>query len=311
MEDKYIVVFGGCSLDVTIQENPTGSYTGSVPILAPGGKGSNQAVAASRAGAKVVMITLLGKGEEKNEYGLTESQISSSIIRNLNDNGVDTSFVELKENLGNDVSIIHVSKEGDNEIYRQGHAINEFYCGMIDKNAELIRNASFVISQLKAPIEVIRHLAYFCYDNNIPLVLTPCRPDKLKSNLDLIGMSTFITANEKECKTIFETDDIEECVRRCRGKLIVTLGEKGLMYYEDGRVKTIPAFAISNVIDTTGAGDTLNGNFVACLLQGMTVEEALVRGSAASAIKIQSKTAQNGMPTKEKRDEFLSKLIKK
>ena len=75
--------------------------------------------------------------------------------------------------------------------------------------------------------EVSVELINFCYDNNIPLVLTPCRPQRLAisepGNKELIDKITYITANKKECETIFETTDIESCLEKYPNKLIVTL----------------------------------------------------------------------------------------
>lgn len=306
-DNDYIVVFGGCSLDVTFKELETGGYDTTPTIVSPGGKGANQAVAASRAGARVKMISLVGAGEEAENGIMSETQIGKLIVSNLEQNGVDTSCVEFKEGIKNDVSAVYVSKEGDNDIHRQNGAIDSFYCEMIDKNAEIIKNARYVIAQMKAPIEVTRYLFDFCKKNNVPVVVTPCRPQRLADNLDLIDKVAYITANEKECKTIFGSDDVEECVRRCNGKLIVTLGADGLMFLDNGKIQKYPSFYVQNVVDTTGAGDTLNGNLVACLMEGKPLNEALLYGMAASTIKIQSKTAQQGMPYKKERDEFLAK----
>ena len=95
---KYdICVFGGCSLDQTFFQNVDGSYDETPNSIAQRGKGSNQAVAASRAGTKVTMISRLGKDD-----------IGKRILDNLNLNGVDTSHIEMVDGLKNDSCNIYV-----------------------------------------------------------------------------------------------------------------------------------------------------------------------------------------------------------
>ncbi len=115
--------------------------------------------------------------------------------------------------------------------------------------------------QLKVPKEVTVKLIEFCYKHSKKLILTPCRPEKLnikdKENLKLIDKISIITANKKECKTIFNTDDVLSCVKKYPNKLIVTLGKEGLVYHNGKRFVKMPEIDVDEVIDTTGAGDTL------------------------------------------------------
>ena len=300
MKNKdYVVVFGGCSLDLTYKQQKDGNYPADPTAIAPGGKGANQAVAASRAGLNVKMITRLGGFVD-------EASITNTIIENLQNNGVDTSCVDIAENVHHDVCKIYVSKNGENEIVRQTGAIDSFSSDMIYKNAEVIKNAKFVIAQMKCPKDVSIELINFCNANNVPIVVTPCRPDKLVQsdplNVELLDKVTLITANEEECKRMFGGMPIEECIKKYPNKLIVTLGEKGAMFYNGKKVVKYDAYEVENVVDTTGAGDTLNGNLIAALLSGKDMEASLFRSMGASTIKIQSPTAQYGMPKKEELD---------
>ena len=298
---KYIAVIGGCSLDRTFKQQKDGSYSSVPDVSVPGGKGANQAVAASRAGYQVKMISKLGAEDDV---------ISKAIISNLEKNGVDTENIEFNPDVNNDCSDIFVSTQGDNDIQRRSGAINSFSPDMVDKYADVLKNAQFVIAQMKAPKEFSEKLINFCYDNGVPIVVTPCRPEKLSisdpENLKLIDKITFITANEHECKTIFGDLPVSECVARYPNKLIVTLGANGAIFHNGEKLVKLNSLDVPRVIDTTGAGDTLNGNFVVGLLNGLSVEKALRRGMAASTIKIQSPTAQAGMPTKRKLDEFIA-----
>lgn len=298
---KYdICVFGGCSIDQMFYQNVDGTYNEVPNLKTQGGKGANQAVAAARAGAKTTIISRLGKDD-----------IGKNIIENLNFNMVDTSHIELVNGLQNDYSDIFINiKDKDNTIKRHSGAIDAFTTDMIDNNSDVILNSNIIVCQLKCPIEVTERLINYCYDHNKTIILTPCRPEKLKDRYDLIDKLTIITCNKKECESIFGTDDIEKCVRMYPNKLIVTLGSEGLIYYNGERIIKMPALDV-NVLDTTGAGDTLNGNLAALLAKGIDLQHALRKSMYASSIKIQVKSAQEGMPYKEDLENFIARYRNK
>ena len=294
-----VCVFGGCSLD-EMYYLKKGEEIREVPdILVPGGKGANQAVAAARAGAKVSIITRLGK-----------DNIGESILENLSYNGIYTNNVEIVEGLENDAAKIYIDPESkDNDIKRCSGAINSFTPDMISKYSKVLLQSKIVVAQMKVAKEVSVELINFCYENNIPIIITPCRPKKLfigdEGNKELIDKITYITANKEECMNIFGSDNIFECVEKYPNKLIVTLGSDGVVYHDGSRIVKIDAIDVEKVEDTTGAGDTFNGNLAYCLSQGYPLKEAIVRAQFASAMKIQKKTAQDGMPYKEELDNFI------
>lgn len=295
--EKYIVVLGGSSLDLVFKETSNG-YLNEPTEMTFGGKGANQAIAARRSGYNVKMITCVAN----DSYG-------KKIIDNLSENGVDVSCCELINGIQNDMSTVKVSLKGENEIIRNSGAINSFTTNLIDKYAEIIKNADMVIAQYKIPKEVSEYLIDFCYENNVKIVITPCRPERLSikegKNLEIIDKITYITCNEKEAKIVFDSENIEEIVKNYPNKLIVTLGEKGAIFNNGKKNVKIPAFKIKNVVDTTGAGDTLNGNFAVSLLMGKSIEESVIFGMASSSLKIQKQTAQAGMPKRSDTEKFL------
>lgn len=293
---KYdICVLGGCSVDRNFYQNQDGTYNQVANMIVPGGKGANQAVAAARAGGRVTIITRIGK-----------DTIGEDIYDNLVQNGVDTSNIEVVDGLGNDYANIYINdQDKDNEIERHGGAIDSFTPDMVTSHQETILNSSVVVCQLKCPIEVTEALIDFCHQHQKTIILTPCRPAKLIGRTDLIEKVSLITCNEAECKIIFGTDDIESCVSRYPNKLIVTLGERGLMYHNGTEVVRMPALDVP-VKDTTGAGDTLNGNLAYLISQGWDLEASLDRAQYASAMKIQVPSAQAGMPTKEQLTKFMA-----
>lgn len=302
---KYdVCVFGGCSLDQTFFEKIDGTYSENPDVIAPGGKGANQAVAAAKAGAKTIIISRIGK-----------DTIGDKIIDNLRTYNVNTTCVEIEEGLNNDYSNIYIKLDDkDNDIQRFSGAINSFTPDLINKYKDILLKSKIVVCQLKVPKEVTIELINFCHKHNKTLILTPCRPEKLsyknESDRELLDKISIITCNKKECETIFETNNIEDCVKKYPNKLIVTLGSDGLMYYNGKRIIHMPAINI-DVVDTTGAGDTLNGNLSAFLANGMDLQHALRKAMYASTMKLTQKTAQAGMPYLEDLELFIRNLRNK
>jgi len=296
-----ICVFGGCSVDLMYYLDEEGNANEKPDIISYGGKGSNQAVAASRAGAKVTMISRIGK-----------DKIGQDILDNLVYNGVSINIVEIIEGLENDQSKIYINKDDkDNEIKRLAGAIKSFTPDMVANYKSVLLSSKVVVTQTKMPKEVIVELINFCYENAIPIIVTPCPADKLfigdDGNRKLIEKITYITANREECQTIFGIDDIEYCVGQYPNKLIVTLGESGVMYNDGSKNIYIDALKNVEVIDTTGAGDTFCGNLAYCLTNGYTLKDAIIRSQFASALKIGKETAQEGMPYKDELDNFIGR----
>ena len=93
--------------------------------------------------------------------GAKDDAISKAIISNLEKNGVDTKNIEFDPAVSNDCSDISVSAQGDNDIQRHSGAINSFTPDMVDKYADVLENAQFVIAQMKAPKELVRNLSIF------------------------------------------------------------------------------------------------------------------------------------------------------
>ena len=302
---KYdVCVFGGCALDLIYYQRDDGTYSSQPDGKYPGGKGANQAVAAAKAGAKTIIITRVGKDEED-----ADIKIGKTIVDNLDVHDINLSCVEIVEGLKNDYSNIFINKDDkDNDIHRFSGAIDSFTPDMIEKYKDVLLNSEIIACQLKVPKEVTVELINFCYEHNKTLVLTPCRPEKLSlevpSNQELIEKISIITCNRKECEIIFGTDNIEECVTKYPNKLIVTLGADGLMYHDGEKIVHMPAIK-TEVVDTTGAGDTLNGNLCAFLAKGMNLHDALEKAMYASAMKLTKKSAQAGMPYLDDLEQFI------
>lgn len=296
-----ICVFGGCSLDMMFYGDENSLFNEVPDKLVPGGKAANQAVAAARAGAKVAIITRLGKDE-----------IGDTILRQLQYNGVYTHNVEFVDGLKNDSAKIYIDfNTKENTIVREMSIVNSFTPIMIERYSSVFLNSKIILAQMKVPKDVTDALINFCYEHKKALIITPCCPEKFRiseeNNKELIDKITLITVNKKECQVIFGTSDIEECVRRYPNKLIVTLGENGVMYFDGEKICKTSSIKIDKLVDTTGAGDTFCGNLAYCLTHGYDLKNSVKRAQYASTMKIQVATAQAGMPYKNELDEYIKK----
>ena len=230
-----------------------------------------------------------------------EDYIGEIILNNLRTNKVNINSIDVSEDLKNDCCKIYIDyKTKDNEIVRENGSINNFSVDMIEQHKQTLLNSKIIVAQMKIPKEVSIALINFCYENNLPIIVTPCRPEKLilntQENKDLFNKITYITANKKECEIMFETTDIESCVKQYPNKLIVTLGNQGLMYHNGKNIVKLNAIDVSPVIDTTGAGDTFCGNFSTFIAKNIKLNEAIEKAQYSCALKIKEKTAQKGMP---------------
>lgn len=297
MKKKYdVCVVGGCSIDMTCYDTNMNKTE-----IDFGGKGANQAVAAARAGAKTCIVTILG-----------DDKYCGLIKDNFSKNNVEV-FAKIAQNEVNDLAKITITK-GDNSIERVGKIITLFDKSLIDEFKNVILSSKYVVLQNKTSYDFTKNLIEFCYENKIKTILTPTKPDlisiKDNKNIALIDKVSYICANEKETKIVFNSDHIEEIVKKYPNKLITTLGEKGLIFNDGVKNICVDAVKIKNVVDTTGAGDTFCGNFVANLANGDAFEDAVKNAQYASAYKIQIKSAQKGMPTKNELQKFIQKLNK-
>lgn len=297
MKKKFdVCVVGGCSIDMTCYDTNMNKTE-----IDFGGKGANQAVAAARAGAKTCIVTILG-----------DDKYCELVKDNFSKNNVEV-FAKIAQNEVNDLAKITITK-GDNSIERVGKIITLFDKSLIDEFKNVILSSKYVVLQNKTSYDFTKNLIEFCYENKIKTILTPTKPDlisiKDNKNIELIDKVSYICANEKETKIVFNSDNIEEIVKKYPNKLITTLGQKGLIFNDGVKNICVDAVKIKNVVDTTGAGDTFCGNFVANLANGDAFEDAVKNAQYASAYKIQIKSAQKGMPTKNELQKFIQKLNK-
>jgi ribokinase len=288
-----IVVVGSINADLVFEAdkrpNPGETLIGKDFKTVPGGKGANQAIAASRLGAKVAMMGCLG--EDQNGIFLEE---------NLKVNKVETKFIKKVKGIPSGVAGITLA-EGDNSIIVVPGANYEVDKTYIDKNIEVIKSAKIVLLQLEIPIEVVEYVIDICSKNKVKTILNPAPIQKLKE--DTLEKLDYLTPNEHEFEILYGSKREEEMLKKHKNKLIITKGSEGVSFSDGDKVINITSNKVK-VVDTTGAGDTFNGAFAYSLVKGMNIKESIEFANKAAAISVTKFGAQGGMPTLKELDEF-------
>ena len=280
-----IVVIGSINVDLvfTSDKRPQAGETvmGKTFSLIPGGKGANQAVAASKLGAETYMIACVGN-DSNGEFSL----------KNLNDMGVNTRGVKIVDEVPTGLANIIVA-DNDNSIIVIPGANYAIGKDLIDENKKLILSAGMVLLQLEIPMEVVEYVVDICFENKVRVLVNPAPAAPLKKSL--IDRATYITPNEHELKLIFDNLDTDEVLKKYPNKLIVTMGSKGVKYHDGKEIRVIPSNKV-DVVDTTGAGDTFCGALAAALVRGDSIRDAIIFANKAAAFAVTKLGAQSGMP---------------
>ncbi len=282
-----IAVVGSINMDMTVTAKriPHKGETllGDSLSYIPGGKGANQAVAMARLGAEVEMFGCVGNDGN-----------GQSLLRNLEAEGIKTGHIKILEGTPTGIALITVG-EGDNTIVVVPGANGRVDRTYAEEIQEELVNYDMVVLQHEIPLDTVHYLVHFCSDRGVPVVLNPAPAAPVP--VRVIEQVTYLTPNEHEAALIFgEGCPAEELVRRFPGKLVVTQGAEGVTAaLQSGEILHIAARP-ARVVDTTGAGDTLNGAFCVQAAGGAGLQEALAYANTAASISTEKFGAQGGMP---------------
>lgn len=285
-----IAVVGSINMDlvVTADRLPgTGeTITGKDLQYLPGGKGANQAAAAAKLGAEVQMFGCVG-----------DDDLGKSLLANLANVGVGIAHIKIVPGVTSGTALITVGG-GDNTIVVIPGANAHVNRAYIDSIKEELLQADIIMLQHEIPQETNEYVAELGYQNGKTVILDP-GPARPMSE-QLLDRVSCLTPNEHETAVIFGTDaDLEELLRQYPEKLIITQGDKGVSFCTtDGGLLHFPAADV-DVVDTTGAGDTMSGALAFMLSRGYNLAEAVRFANYAAAFSVERYGAQTGMPTYE------------
>jgi len=291
-----ILNFGSCNVDYvySLDHIVTPGETESTDLreVFPGGKGLNQSIALSRAGVKVYHAGAIG------EDGLFLKTL-------LEENGVDTRF--LKNASGaNGHAIIQVSRDGENCILLYPGSNHQVTPKQVEETLSYFEKGDFIL--LQNEVSCLGLMVEKAWEKGIRVVLNPSPYNEITAALDLSKIFCLIL-NEVEGKAVSGCDEPTEILdffRACYPdlKVMLTLGKQGCVYQDATCRLSHPIFRVETV-DTTAAGDTFTGYFVAGIAAGAPIEETLRLASCASALAVTKKGAAPSIPL---RDEVLNQV---
>ena len=298
-----VTVFGSLNLDlVAYADNlPTlgQTVTGEKLVRFPGGKGLNQAIAASRSGSKVLMVGCLGQDSE----GDFLNQI-------LLDEKIDSRYISRKQ-VQTGIAVIEVSKDGENRIL-----IIPGANAQVKYELEYLNDSvkpKVALAQLETPIAEVEKFIISANRAGVTTILNPAPIQKLSN--ELIAACNYLIVNETEASFLIDKqfEKLNKDEAQAVGKqllkmgakqVIITLGDQGSLYLDTQNVIYTPAFKIS-AIDTTAAGDAFCGAFATAIANGSPIEYALKFATAGGAIAATRAGAVPSLPTN---SEILSML---
>jgi len=289
-----VFVAGSINVDliVGVPRLPTAGETvlGSRFVQQNGGKGANQAVAASRVGADVVMLGAVG-----------EDGLGRSALEGLAAEGVDVSSCRRLEGEYTGLALIVVDAAGENQIAVASGANARLDAEMIwDQTAPLRPPAGSVcLVGFEVLDDAVLAAARWAAEHQLRIILNPAPARPIAD--EVLAMRPILTPNETEAEMLTGAADPEAAARilssRTGAPVIVSLGADGALLWSDGRASRLMAAPV-NPVDTTGAGDALNGILAAELARGAPLEEALRWAMVGAALKTTKAGAQAGLPTR-------------
>jgi ribokinase len=299
-----ILVVGSVNMDLVVAARrlpePGETIMGGRFETFPGGKGANQAVAASRAGSRVAFLGQVGS----DDFG-------AELRRVLVNEGIDCSGLSSVDG-PTGVALIMTGAAGQNMIVVSPGSNGSLGSAMIDE--ALFDGVSIVLAQLETPIDGVIRAAEIAQKRGAIFILDPAParavPHQLYQNVN------WLTPNESEASTLLgslahnrlkDQRIAEELLRLGVRGVVLKLGDRGVVLatQSGGEPIVVPAHPVETV-DTTAAGDAFNGAFATALCEGAEPLEAARFAVAASALSVTRRGAQPSMATRSEISDFVA-----
>jgi ribokinase len=306
-DQAQVTVIGSANVDFTVKVErlPQRGETvsGGDFRLSYGGKGANQALAARRAGAPVLMIAKLGRdpnGELLYQH-LTAAGLAPEGL--LRDTAVPSG-----------VALIMVDADGRNLIAVAPGSNRRLTVADVQLLERQAFTNGLVLTQLEIPLETAEYGLRRGLQAGMQTILNPAPGRQLPK--DFLRLPHIITPNETEASLLsgITVTDLHTAQRAGEHLLtlgcqtvIITLGELGALLVRQNEAQHFPAFPVT-AVDSTAAGDAFNGALAASLLAGLSLERAIVRANAAGALCVTKRGAQEALPTQHEVDALLNHL---
>jgi ribokinase len=295
-----IVVVGSANTDMVVKSpripGPGETVIGSEFLLAAGGKGANQAVAAARLGANVTFVACLGK-----------DVFGDQAVAGYRDEGIDVSYVVRDPDVASGVALIIVDAQGENSIAVASGANARLSPADVARAADAISQADVLLAQLEVPIDTVRAAIELAHKAGVPVILNPAPAQEMDP--DLLRMVTLATPNEHEIRVVVGKKDQDAAISAMLDAgtetVLVTMGRHGALWASRTTRTMVPAFRVQ-AVDTTAAGDAFNGGLACALGRGEPLADAIRYASAVAALSVTRMGAQPSLPTAAEVDAFLA-----
>ncbi|MEW5869251.1 MAG: ribokinase [Chloroflexota bacterium] len=294
-----IVVVGSLNMDLVVRipqiPKPGETLLGGVFKTYPGGKGANQAVAATRLGAHVTMIGCVG-----------DDAFGKELRAGLENEGIDITHVLVHPEAATGVALIQVDAQGQNSIAVASGANFCLTGSDIERAMQTIDDFDALVMPLETPLETIYTAAKIASHRGAKVLLNPAPAQVLAR--EIIERIDVLLPNEHEIAQITgvpvqSVSDLSQAFSKLRQlglkNLVVTMGGHGaVLFNEKGRESFIPACHVQ-VIDTTAAGDCFVGALAVGLCDGNSLIDAAKFANAAAALSVTREGAQPSLPNRE------------
>ena len=292
---KSIVVVGSTNTDMVIKTSklplPGETILGGNFLMNPGGKGANQAVAASRLNGEVTLVAKTGE----DVFGLQTKKLFQS--ENLN-----AEFLFSDPDFPSGIALITVDEQAENCIVVAPGANSRLVREDINLAKEAILQAAIVLMQLEIPLDTVLYTAEIAFQAGIKVILNPAPAQQLPD--ELMKMLYMITPNETEAElltgiavTDLSSGEKAASVLLEKGAkvVVITLGSKGALLVTEGVCELIPTYPVEP-IDTTAAGDCFNGALAVALSEGSGLTAAIAFANRAASLSVTRMGAQASAP---------------
>jgi len=299
-----IIVVGSSNMDLVVksQRIPAVGETilGGDFIMAPGGKGANQAVAAAKLGAEVFFIAKLG-----------DDIFGSQSLSNFKKEGVNTKYVLQTKEAPSGVALIMVDDRGNNSIVVAPGANQKLTPQDVKEAEPDIASSGALVAQLEVPLETIEFAAQTANSSDVPFILDPAPARELSP--ELLAMVDVLTPNETEARILTGMEVTDEDSARAASEnllergvkaVIVTMGAKGYLLATSEEMEFVVARKVK-AVDATAAGDAFTGSLACGMAQGRTLAEAALFANYVAALSVTKMGAQPSMPTLQEVEDFI------
>ncbi len=272
-------------------------------LIGPGGKGSNQGVAAHKAGAEVDMITKIGR----DHFG----QIA---LESFQREGMNTRYILRDDELATGAALIMVDENtGDNKILVSLGACSNITEADIEKAREAIATNPVFLTQLETNLDAVERALGIASGKGVWIILNPAPACEVPDGL--LGLVDILTPNEVEASilsgiTVSTPEDAGEAARALMAKgtksVVITMGSQGVFAITGTEERFIPSVEVA-AVDATGAGDAFSGALATAIAEGMGFFEAVEFANTAAALSVTKIGTAPAMPSRDEIDQAMGR----